>query len=75
MQKIIDAAIPVILGLVLKALKPAQIEAFADRALDWREAAIAKSETKYDDELVIPLIALVREAFSIEDNDAAPAVK
>jgi hypothetical protein len=73
MQKILEVAIPAIMGLLIKTLKPEQIEKVADKALDWVEAAIAKSENKYDDEIVLPLIAIVRDAFKIEDNDGVAA--
>jgi hypothetical protein len=73
MQKILEVAIPAIMGLIIKTLKPEQIEKVADKALDWAENAIKKSENKYDDEIIAPLIAIIREAFKIEDNDEAQA--
>jgi hypothetical protein len=69
MQKILEVAIPAIMGLLVKCLKAEQLEKVADKALDWVEAAIAKSENKYDDEIVLPLIAIVREAFGIKCED------
>ena len=73
MQKILDAVIPAIVALLVEVLKPEQIEKVADKALDWVENAIAKSENKYDDEIVVPLIGIIREAFKIEDNDEVQA--
>lgn len=73
MQKILEVAIPAIMGLLIKMLKPEQLEKVADKALDWVEVAISKSENKYDDQVILPLIAIVREAFKIEDADEVKA--
>ena len=45
-----------------------QLEKVADQALDWCETAIEKSDTEYDNMIVLPLIKIIREAYGIEDN-------
>lgn len=69
MSKLIALIVPKLIELCLKALKPSQIEAVADKALDWCENAVEKSSSELDNSIVLPLISIVREAFSIEDND------
>ena len=69
MAALISKFIPVLLELIMKSIKPEQIEKVADKALDWCENAIQNTENEYDNQIVLPLIAIVREAFEIEDND------
>lgn len=69
MKKILNLAIPFIIEALLKSLSPKKLEKIADRALDWCEKAIAHTDSDYDDKILLPLIALIRETFSIEDNN------
>lgn len=69
MKKLIESIVFSIISSLIKILKPHQIEKVADKALDWCENAIEKTETEYDNKIILPLIKLIREAFNIEDND------
>ena len=50
-------------------LTPELLTEGVDKVLDFFEEKIAESETKIDDRIALPLIAMVREAFNIPDND------
>ena len=69
MKRIINSVIPIIVEMLVQALKPEQLNRVADKALDWCEVAIGKTKNELDDTLILPLISIVREAFEIEDND------
>lgn len=56
------------------SLPPELLKGFIDAGLDVVENAVAKTETKLDDAIVLPLINLVRTSFNIPDNDPAPVV-
>ena len=58
-----------IAGLIVERLTGDMIKRWADMSLDMIEDAIAKSETKLDDKLALPVINAIREGFGIEDND------
>ena len=58
-----------LLTLVLGMMKTETIKAFADIALDFIEDMAAKSSNKWDDAVVLPMCAKVREAFDIPDDD------
>jgi len=68
LKSILPQIVGYIIGALVQVLKPEQVEKVADKALDWCEDAIAKREDWYDP-LLVSLINIVREAFSIEDND------
>lgn len=59
---------------LFESLPPEMLKGFIDAGLDVVETAVAKTETKLDDAIVLPLINLVRTSFSIPDNDPAPDV-
>ena len=54
---------------LLNALPPEVLAEGADRLLDLVENLIEQSETRVDDTIVLPLLRLLRTAFSIPDND------
>lgn len=49
--------------VVLKAIDPADLEKLADKMLDWVEERYAENKA------IMGGCALIRTAFSIEDND------
>jgi len=62
---IIAKLIEIILGL----FSPDLLKYFVDKMLDLIEDAVAKSEGKLDDQIVLPLCNMIRQAFDIPDND------
>jgi hypothetical protein len=61
-----------LIGLALNYLTKEQLKEFADMAMDFIEDAVAKSENKVDDAVVLPVLKRFREAFDVPDNDEAP---
>lgn len=60
-----------LINFLLSALTPEMMKRAVDAVLDVAEKAVAESETKLDDTIVLPLIALIRNSFNIPDNDEA----
>ena len=58
----------IVVRQLLKQLSPDLLKQIADAALDKVEQAVADSENKFDDQTVLPLIALIRTAFDIPDD-------
>lgn len=50
-------------------LSPETLKRFADAGLDAIEDAVAKSESTWDDMVVLPLCQQIRDAFDIPDDD------
>jgi hypothetical protein len=63
------AIIGALIEALLKLLSPELLKKFADMVIDFAEEAVAKSENKLDDKIVLPLCNLVRSTFDIPDND------
>ncbi len=64
-----EKMIGMLIGIVIERLDTETFKKFADMALDFVEDAVAKSENKYDDAVVLPLCKTIRAAFDIADND------
>lgn len=58
-----------IIEAVLGMLTPDLLRDVLDKLFDAVEDAIANSETKLDDAVLLPLITTARAAFNIPDND------
>lgn len=58
-----------LLAQLMGMLNPTVLKELVDRILDFVEDQIADSETELDDQLALPLIAMIREAFGIPDDD------
>ena len=58
-----------LINFLLSALTPEMMKRAVDAVLDVAERAVAESETKLDDAIVLPLIDLIRNSFNIPDND------
>lgn len=58
-----------LVGTLLSALPTDVAKKAIDGALDIVEDAVEKSEKKWDDIVVLPLIALIRRVFDIPDDD------
>ena len=69
MKGFVDLVVPKLVSYLISFIPPNKLVMFADKLLDWCENAVEKSENKLDNELILPLINIVREAFNIEDND------
>ena len=54
---------------LLKMLSPELLKEAIDGLLDFIEDKVADSETVIDDKLVLPIVAMIREAFNIPDED------
>lgn len=57
------------IAILISALKPEMLRRAVDGLLDVAETAIAESETKIDDTVLLPLIELIRRTFNVPDND------
>lgn len=62
---IINAMLPTLMALIPDDI----MQTALDKLLDAVEDAIAKSETKVDDALVLPLLAALRQKLDVPDND------
>ena len=69
MKSTIIAALVELMSVFLRFLSVEKIRDFADFILDKVEDKIRDTSTTIDDKLVLPLVARVREACSIPDND------
>jgi hypothetical protein len=69
MDFILKMAIPIIMQIVEQLLSPANIIKYGDKLFDFIEDAVTSSSTTIDDQTVLPLIAALRNALSIPDND------
>ena len=69
MDYILKMAIPIIMQIIEKLLSPENIIKYGDKLFDFIEDAVTSSETTIDDMTVLPLIAALRHALSIPDND------
>jgi hypothetical protein len=58
-----------VVSQLLEMLNPEVLKDVVDKLLDYVEEKIEDSETQIDDKLALPLIAMVREAFDIPDDD------
>lgn len=55
--------------MLLTMLSPDILRKAIDGVLDVVEEAIAKSETTVDDNIILPVIEIIRNTFDIQDND------
>lgn len=62
---IVNAMLPTLMALIPDDI----MQTALDKLLDAVEDAIAKSETKVDDALVLPLLAALRQKLDVPDND------
>ena len=69
MNFVLKMAIPIIMQVIEKLLSPENIVKYGDKLFDFIEDAVNSSETTIDDMTVLPLIAALRHALSIPDND------
>ena len=58
-----------LIALLLRALSPALIRKLIDKMLDQVEEFIADTGTQTDDEILLPLIKMIREAIGIPDTN------
>ena len=58
-----------LVDMVLALLTPDLLKKFIDLVLDFIENTVAKSDTKVDDEILIPICNLLRATFNVPDND------
>lgn len=63
------------ISILISALKPEMLRRAVDGLLDVAETAIAESETKIDDTVLLPLIELIRRTFNVPDNDEPEKVE
>lgn len=55
--------------VLFRVLTPDLLEKFADMVLDFAENKVAGTASPVDDKIVLPLCALIRKTFGIEDHD------
>jgi len=68
-ELLLKVAAPILNGVVDELLKQENIQVYGDRLFDFLEDAVTNSETTIDDVTVLPIIAALRKAFDIPDND------
>ena len=56
-----------LIGALIKALPGDAIKQGLDAMLDKIEDYVARTKTKYDDDIVLPLIDIIREQLNIPD--------
>jgi len=52
---------------LLSSLSPETLNKVADKALDWVEDVVKRSNNDIDDSLILPLLEIIRSAFNIQD--------
>jgi hypothetical protein len=63
-----EQMLKVLITFLLSRLKDEDVKKWADAGIDMLESAVVNSETRLDDEVVLPLCAVLRSAFNIPDN-------
>lgn len=58
-----------LIKIIMTLLTPELIQKFADTVLDFIEDYVEGTKSSVDDDLVLPLCALIRTTFNISDND------
>jgi len=58
-----------LVGALIKVLSPEAVKSVIDKLLDAVEDAVSKSNTKIDDQVVLPLVNAIRVALNVPDND------
>jgi len=61
--------IPSVIKLLLKYANSEVVRKYVDKGFDLIEEFVEDSETKIGDVIVLPIMAELREAFNIPDND------
>jgi len=64
-----EKLISMLIGMAVKRMDSDTFKRFADMALDFVEDYVSKTQTPYDDAVLLPLCATIRVAFGVEDND------
>lgn len=65
------AMLQAIVALLAQVMTKENLKLVADAMLDVVEDVVAKSDNTIDDQLVLPAVRKIREAFDIPDNDPA----
>ena len=64
-----EKMIPMAISYLLSLAPADVIRELVDKVFDLAEDFVMNSETKIDDAVVLPILAQLREAFNIPDND------
>ena len=67
-----EKLLKVLIQGLFAVLTPEVLKSFVDAGLDAIEDAVAESENKVDDRIVLPMCKLIRNTFGIDDNDPIP---
>lgn len=68
-KQMLISMLTTIVTMLVNRLEPEALKKWADMGLDLLEDYIAGTPTTLDDKVALPVIAAIREAFAIEDND------
>ena len=68
-KKLLLTVLPELLDILFDMISVKQLRKWADAALDALEDYVSKTQTVYDDLVVLRLTKILREAFAIPDND------
>lgn len=68
---LISKLIGILMGELAKHA-PALLLTFADYILDWVENYVLGSASTLDDQLILPICSMIRQAYNIPDDDAVP---
>ena len=67
---IIDTILlPFVMEFIKDLLTRENVDIWLDKLFDFIEDTVINSETKWDDKLVLPIIAQMRAALAVPDND------
>lgn len=66
---ILKVLMPIIMGMMADLLTVENLRKYGDRLFDFLEDAIADSDTKIDDTVVLPVIKMLRQTLGVPDND------
>ena len=62
-------ALNLLITVLMSVMTETMLKKFADNLLDFAENLVSKTISPIDDAVLLPIIAKVRSAFNIEDND------
>ena len=57
-----------LVSTILKSIKPEDVKLLFDKVLDSVESVVIDSSNEIDDQVVMPIVGLIREAFDIPDT-------
>ena len=72
MSNLLLQLVKAIVATMVAMLSPEQVKSILDSAFDKIEDKVKDSSTQWDDVLILPVLAALRSALGIPDNDPEP---